>query len=35
MESNEGFSSPFPLFKMSDIKICYYADENDTAERKK
>ena len=27
----------FPLFffKMSDFKICFYSDENDTAERRK
>lgn len=35
MGSNEGFSFPFFLFKMSSIKICFYADENDTDEREK
>lgn len=33
--SNEGFSFPLFSFNMSDIKICLYADENDTAEREK
>lgn len=32
MRSNKVF---FLLFKMSSIKICFYADENDIVEREK